>query len=67
VENAHKLCGVVATCGGERFLAECLKIEKVARDNSFNPQLVDMRLLERELEYLRQALGKTDWKAACNA
>jgi signal transduction histidine kinase/DNA-binding NarL/FixJ family response regulator/HPt (histidine-containing phosphotransfer) domain-containing protein len=67
VENAHKLCGVVATCGGERFLAECLKIEKIARDNSFNPQLVDMRLLERELEYLRQALGKTDWKAACNA
>jgi CheY-like chemotaxis protein/HPt (histidine-containing phosphotransfer) domain-containing protein len=67
VENAHKLGSVVATCGGERFLEASIKIEKAAREGNFDPSLMDASQLERELEYLKQALGETDWKAACDA
>jgi HPt (histidine-containing phosphotransfer) domain-containing protein len=67
VEKAHKLSGVVATCGGERFLEASIKIEKAAREGKLDPNIMDISLLERELEYLKQALGETDWKAACNA
>jgi signal transduction histidine kinase/CheY-like chemotaxis protein len=67
VEKAHKLSSVVATCGGERFLEVSIKIEKAAREGKLDPNIMDISLLERELEYLKQALGETDWKAACNA
>ena len=66
MEKAHKLSGIVATCGGERFLEISLKIEKCAREDAFDPKNVDMSELKRELEYLTKALEETDWKAACN-
>jgi two-component system, sensor histidine kinase and response regulator len=67
VEKAHQLSSVVATCGGERFLEVSIKIEKAAREGKLDPNIMDISLLEKELEYLKQALGKTDWKAACDA
>jgi two-component system, sensor histidine kinase and response regulator len=67
VEKVHKLGSVVATCGGERFLEASIKIEKAAREGKLDPNIMDISLLERELEYLKQALGETDWKAACDA
>jgi signal transduction histidine kinase/CheY-like chemotaxis protein len=66
LKTAHKLNGVVANCGGERFLHASLKIEKAARENEFDAQIHDISLLKRELDCLQQALGETDWKAACN-
>jgi signal transduction histidine kinase/CheY-like chemotaxis protein len=66
INIAHKLNGIAANCGGERFLEAGLKLEKAARDDGFDTQSTDISLLKRELEYLKQALRKTDWKAACN-
>jgi signal transduction histidine kinase/CheY-like chemotaxis protein len=67
MKTAHRLNGVVANCGGERFLEASLKIEKAARDKRFDAQSVECSLLKKELEVLMQALGENDWKAACNA
>jgi signal transduction histidine kinase/DNA-binding response OmpR family regulator/HPt (histidine-containing phosphotransfer) domain-containing protein len=67
LKTAHKLNGVVANCGGERFLETSLKIEKAARENEFNAQIHDISILQEELGCLQQALGETDWETACNA
>jgi two-component system, sensor histidine kinase and response regulator len=64
---AHKLNGVVANCGGERFFEAGLKIEKAARGSEFDPKSVDLSPLREEFECLKQALGETDWKTACQA
>jgi len=66
VESAHKLSGVVATCGGERFLEKSLSIERAARKSEFDPGIIDISLLKRELGHLTQALRETDWHTACD-
>ncbi|MEJ2157900.1 MAG: response regulator [Desulfobacteraceae bacterium] len=67
MKAAHKLSGAAANCGGERFLEISLKIEKTAREEECDPRIIDISSLKREIEFLQQALVKTDWKAACNA
>ena len=67
LKTAHKLNGVVANCGGERFLETSMKIEKAARDNEFDAQIHDISILKKELERLQLALGETDWNEACRA
>jgi signal transduction histidine kinase/CheY-like chemotaxis protein len=67
IESSHKLSGIVATCGGQRFLEETLKIEKAARGNEFDPGIIDISLLKRELGHLTQALRETDWNTACDS
>jgi signal transduction histidine kinase/CheY-like chemotaxis protein len=64
---AHKLNGVVANCGGVRFLEAGRKIEESACENEFDPQIIDISSLKRELDHLKQAMRQTDWKAACNS
>ena len=65
MKNAHKLSGVAANCGGERFFEACLKIEKAACEHEYDPQTVDISFLKRELDKLTQSLLKTDWKRLC--
>ncbi len=65
MKMAHKLNGVAGNCGGERFLKAGLKIEKAACQDGFDPRAIDISPLKKELEYLMQALGETDWKTAC--
>jgi signal transduction histidine kinase/CheY-like chemotaxis protein len=67
MKTAHKLNGIVANCGGVRLLEAGRKIEHAACDDQFDAQIIDIAFLKRELEYLIQALGEIDWKAACNA
>jgi signal transduction histidine kinase/CheY-like chemotaxis protein len=67
MKTAHKLNGVAANCGGERFFKAVLEIEKAAREDEFDAQIIDISFLEKELEYLTQALEETDWSMACKA
>ena len=67
LKTAHKLNGVAANCGGERFLKAGLKIEKAACEDKFDKQTIDISFLEKELDYLMQALKKNDWITACKA
>jgi signal transduction histidine kinase/CheY-like chemotaxis protein len=64
---AHKLNGVVANCGGMRFLETGRRIEEAACGHEFDAQVIDISILKRELDYLKQAMRETDWKSACNS
>ncbi|MCP4693238.1 MAG: Hpt domain-containing protein, partial [Desulfobacterales bacterium] len=63
--KAHKLNGLAANFGGERFLEMGLAIENAAREDVYDPGETDFSLLAAELEKLKQALVETDWGALC--
>ena len=65
-KRVHKLNGLVANFGGERFMEMGQEIEKAARKGEFDHKAVDISLLERELEHLKEALWEPDWEILCN-
>ncbi|MCP4693867.1 MAG: response regulator, partial [Desulfobacterales bacterium] len=64
-KKAHKLNGLAANFGGERFLEMGLAIENAAREGVFEPDEKELLLLATELDKLRMALGETDWGRLC--
>ncbi|MCP4215453.1 MAG: transporter substrate-binding domain-containing protein, partial [bacterium] len=71
-KHAHRLKGLAANAGGERFSAYLKKIEKAARQGgpSHGRELlrqanIEIAVLEKELELLQKALEDTDWNALC--
>jgi CheY-like chemotaxis protein len=66
MKTSHKFNGIVANCGGERLLEAGRRIEEAACEDEFDTQSMDISLLKRELDYLKQAMRETDWKTACN-
>ena len=65
-KKVHKLNGLAANFGGERFMEMGLSIEKVARKGELDYEAVDISLLKKELEHLEEALGETDWEKLCS-
>ncbi|MCP4116645.1 MAG: transporter substrate-binding domain-containing protein [Desulfobacteraceae bacterium] len=61
-KNAHRLQGLVANAGGEKAREMIVEIENLARHEKPMPPAIDLTLIEREIERLKEALSQTDWE-----
>ncbi|MCP4116644.1 MAG: transporter substrate-binding domain-containing protein [Desulfobacteraceae bacterium] len=66
-KNAHRLQGLVANAGGEKVREMIVEIENLARQEKTMSATIDLTLLEREIERLREALIQTDWETLCRS
>ena len=64
-QKIHRLNGLVANFGGERFLEVGINIENSTRNGVINPGTVGFDILAAELEQLKRILSETNWGALC--